>query len=553
MKIAIAQMNPIVGDLENNCQAILNICHRAAEFSADLVLFPELSLSGYPPKDLLLRDDFLRAQARALDEIAKRTPVPAIVGAAVKHEAASPPFNAAVMCKHGRWDIVAAKRLLPNYNVFDEKRYFGTPKEKACQVITINGLKVLLSICEDAWNSISVDGELKYDFDPIANAVKLHGPVDFILNMSASPFSASKPKIRERIFRNLAKTHRAPVLVAGQVGANDQLLFDGHSLVVDANGHIIKQAKACVEELLIYDSQASPSAGAEARRMDDDDLLMAVLTMGIRDYVEKCRMPGVLIGLSGGIDSAVCASLAVKALGKARVRAVFLPSRFSSEQSLTDAKTLAHHLGIRFDIFSIEEPTATLRGLLSQEFTNCSESSADIADQNIQSRLRGLLIMALSNATDYLMMATSNKSELAVGYSTTYGDMCGAFSAIGDLYKTQVWQLAKTINKQGTIIPQAIIDKLPTAELKPNQLDSDTLPEYAVLDKILVNFIDLEKSAGEIEDITKLSRPLIERVIGMVNRSEYKRRQGPFCLMVSDKVFGDARRLPIAKRMDILD
>lgn len=551
MKIAIAQINPTVGDLSNNCQKILNYCQKAEELAADLVVFPELSLLGYPPKDLLLRMDFLEAQTPFLQKIAATTRVPAIVGAALLRDKHHLPFNAAILCFEGKLLTVAKKVLLPNYNVFDEKRYFSTPDELACQIFSIGKTKLLLSICEDAWNSIPLDGELKYDIDPIKNGIDNFGPVDVILNISASPFTKSKPKIRERIFSHLAVTYQTPVLVCGQVGANDQLLFDGHSLIIDKTGQIIKRAQPCVEDLLIFDLKKPPPASCINNALDEDQLLLEILTLGIRDYLSKCKLPGVFIGLSGGIDSAVCAALAVKALGHERVRALYLPSQYSSEQSMLDAQALAKRLSIRLDTLSIEESAQVLRRLLAKDFQKSRADNADIADQNIQARLRGLIIMELANMTDFVMMATSNKSELAVGYSTTYGDMCGAFSAIGDLYKTEVYRLANTINKSELIIPQSIIDRPPTAELKPNQLDTDSLPKYDILDKILFNFIELEKSAQEIYELTGLPKTLINQVIGMVSLSEYKRRQGPFCLMVSDKVFGDARRLPIAKNLTI--
>jgi NAD+ synthase (glutamine-hydrolysing) len=550
MKIAIAQINPIVGALDYNGDKIIDFCR--AQTGVDLVVFPELSLTGYPPKDLVLRADFLLAQQRVLDRIANVTPVPTLVGAAIKQPGVNLPYNAIVLCHNQSWNMVAKKILLPNYNVFDEKRYFAVPKELACSVITINGKRLLLSICEDAWACIPGVVEVGYDFDPIAEAIKQSSPVDAIINISASPFSVSKPHLREQVFTHLAKTHKVPVLMAGQVGGNDQLLFDGHSLVIDSDARIIKRAQPCVEDRLLYDLDEPKASPALASALPP--VLPTILAMGIRDYVEKCGAKGVLIGLSGGIDSAVCAALAVQALGHDRVRALFLPSEFSSDQSLHDALAVAKNLSIRLDTLAIEPSLMSLRSLIGDEQLALGTKHADIVDQNLQSRLRGLLIMATSNATDFLMLATSNKSELAVGYATIYGDMCGAFSPLGDVYKTGVYRMAHAINQQAgcKLIPQSIIDRPPTAELKPHQLDTDSLPEYEVLDEILFNFIDLEKSAHEISHGTGLGQDLIHRVIGMVSKSEYKRRQGPFPLMVSDKVFGDARRLPIAKRVPSL-
>lgn len=544
MKIAIVQMNPCVGDLDANSKKILEFCRQAARKSADLVITPELSLLGYPPKDLLLRDDFLHAQTRFLNQISAEVEIPVIVGAAIPRDERHLPYNAAVLCQKTGPVVVGQKILLPNYNVFDEERYFSTPVENVCQILSINGRKLLISICEDAWNSVVIDGEQKYNVDPIKEAMIAHGPVDVIINMSASPFTVSKPKIREKIFTNLAKTYQAPVLYVGQVGANDQWLFDGHSMIINSDGMIIERAQLCDEDLLIFDTDEQSHSVDEAFKQPP---LSQVLVMGMRDYVEKCRLPGVVIGLSGGIDSAVCAVLAVRALGKKRVKLVYLPSRYSSPQSYADAFALAGNLDITLDCLLIESTIQSLRDLLVDALLDGKNS--DIADQNLQSRLRGVVLMALANVSDFIMVATSNKSELAVGYSTIYGDMCGAFSAIGDLYKTEVYALAQEINKTGVVIPQAIIDRPPTAELKPDQLDIQSLPPYPVLDEILFNFIELEKSAADIEALTEQPRELIDAVIAMVHRSEYKRRQGPFPLMVSDKVFGDARRLPIAKRL----
>lgn len=546
MKIALAQINPCVGDLFGNVQKILSFCDRAAALSADLVIFPELSLLGYPPKDLLLRADFLHAQAKYLHEIAQVSPIPAIVGVASVRDEHHLPYNAAVLCQKSGPTVVGRKVLLPNYNVFDEKRYFSTPEGNACEVVTFLGKKILISICEDAWNSMPLDGEQKYEFDPIKNAVLAHGAVDAIVNISASPFTMTKPKIRETLFTNLAKTYRVPVIYVGQVGGNDQWLFDGHSMVIDSEGTIIQRAKTCSEDLLLFDTEAASPKESSLTHSSTMATVLNVLTMGIRDYVEKCQLPGVVIGLSGGIDSAVCAVLAVRALGARRVKLIYLPSRFSGPQSYSDATMLANNLGISLDCLLIESSVEALRDLLVDALV--VSKVGDIADQNLQARLRGVIIMAIANVSDYIMLATSNKSELAVGYSTIYGDMCGAFSAIGDLYKTEVYALAHEINKARVLIPTTIILRPPTAELKPDQFDTDSLPPYADLDQILFNFIELEKGAPEIEDLTKKPRALIDKVISMVSRSEYKRRQGPFPLMVSDKVFGDARRLPIAKR-----
>lgn len=549
MKIIVAQMNPIIGDLVGNAREIIKISKLYED--ADLIVFPEMALTGYPPKDLIRRNDMLKGIDETLNQITQSVTNALLVGAGVREAGSDIPFNAAVLCKDGSWSVVAKKILLPNYNVFDDKRYFRTPNETACSVISFLGKKLLLSICEDAWAGLPGLVETQYDFDPIANAVKQNGRPDIIINMSASPYSKTKPKRREEVFTHIARTYQAPVLMCGQVGANDQLLFDGHSMIIDSHGVIVSSAKSCLPDQLIFDSEHPTKYNERRRNSTDEELLLEVLCMGIRDYLKKCGAPGAVIGISGGIDSAVCAALLTRALGKDRVRALYLPSRFSSEQSRHDAHLLAKNLSIRLDTIPIEDGLNGIRSLLGDKKLTLRPDQGDIVDQNLQSRLRGLLIMGLSNATDFLMVTTSNKSELAVGYATIYGDLCGAFSPLGDVYKTDVYCMAKQINNKSgfDLIPKNTIERSPSAELKANQFDTDSLPDYDVLDKILFNFIDLEKSAGEIETHFGFPRDLIDSVINLVNRAEYKRRQGPFPLMVSDKVFGDARRLPMAKRV----
>jgi NAD+ synthase (glutamine-hydrolysing) len=556
MKIALVQMNPIIGDLVYNKERILGYCEKAQNDMADLVIFPELCLTGYPPKDLLLRKDFLQAQENALTQIAKATTINVLLGAAILFENSPRPYNAAVLCGQHDWHLVAKKTLLPNYNVFDEKRYFIENETGKCSIININNKKILISICEDAWASLPGMSEIEYNFDPIERALCKES-VDLILNIAASPFSLQKPRKRNEIFTRLAKNYNTPVLMVGQVGANDQLMFDGNSVIINKQGDIILKAKPCVEQMIWFDENQYSRAVIDKDRnhdLDDEMLLIEVISMGIRDYVEKCGAIGTIIGVSGGIDSALCAALSVRALGPERVRLVFLPSHFTSTQSFHDAKKLAENLLAKLDVMPIETCLNILRQVIWDESISLNKNNADILDQNLQSRLRGLLIMAMSNASDHMMVATSNKSELAVGYATIYGDLCGAFSPLGDVYKTQVYKLAYRINQEANkeIIPLSIINRPPTAELKPHQLDTESLPEYAILDKILFNFIDLEKSVSEMVSELAIDRQLLESIIAMVSRSEYKRRQSPMPFMVSEKVFGDARRLPIAKRMRLI-
>lgn len=548
MKIAIAQMNPVIGAIKANTETALALCERAQALGAQLVVFPELYLSGYPPKDLLLREDFLASVQKNALFFAEQSPLPALMGAPWR-EHSGLLFNTCLWLHDGKITIAAHKRLLPTYNIFDERRYFSVPQAQACDSIEFLNKRFLVSICEDAWNTLPLT-PVSYDFDPVALGFLENGPIDFFINISASPYSADKPALREKIFSHIASSYGVPVLVAGQVGGNDQLLFDGQSLIIDAQGITVARAHACQEDLILFDSkQASFPPCPPA--LDPLLLTRDALVMGMRDYVQKCGAPGLVIGLSGGIDSAVCAALAVRALGPDRVRVFFLGSKYSSLESHNDAQKVADNLGLTLENIPIEPAVQVIRNDLASFFKNARPTNQDLGDQNIQSRIRGLILMGICNASDYFMVATSNKSELAAGYGTIYGDMCGAFSPLGDLYKTEVWRLAHALNAEGMVIPESLINKAPSAELKPNQKDSDSLPDYALLDKVLYNYIDLDLSPDNIYNNTKIDINIINEIINMVNNSEYKRRQAPFPLMVSNRVFGEARRLPIAKRLEL--
>lgn len=545
MKIAIAQMNPVVGDIKNNAQRALAAALRAQSMCADFIIFPELFLCGYPPKDLLLRSDFISEILKNLDFLAHKLPIRALIGTPYPHEISTMPYNAACLIDKGSITVAAKKCLLPNYNVFDEKRYFSESKKGALEVLAFDNYRFLVSICEDAWNGPPFLDPKKHAFDPVSLGFSEHQDINGFINISASPYSVHKPALREELFSSIAKNHAVPVFVCGQVGGNDQLLFDGHSLVIDASGHIVMRAEFCQEDLLIYDDKAPPKK-APKPLPKTIDLMRDALIMGIKDYVEKCSGKGLLIGLSGGIDSAVCAALSVLALSPQQVRGVFLPSQFSSPSSLEDARTLAANLGIPFSTIPITDTVALLNKSLAPDFTSATPQKLDIAEQNLQARARGVLLMGISNVSDFLLLATSNKSELAVGYATLYGDMCGAFSPLADVYKTDVWLLAQAINKINPVIPESIINKAPSAELKAGQKDEDSLPPYEILDEILRRFVDEEKDAATINQETNIELALINHIITLIKTSEYKRRQAPFALMVSDKVFGDARRQPIA-------
>jgi NAD+ synthase (glutamine-hydrolysing) len=549
MKIALAQINPKIADFKGNSQKILHVAQDASAKKAELVIFPELSLCGYPPKDLVLRRDFLENCQRALQDLSKTLPIAALVGAPVFSEDNKRPFNAALLIHNNQVKVLARKRLLPNYNIFDEERHFTTPESSACDVFDFMGKTFLISICEDAWNSNLSSAPAYYKFDPIAESFKshAHATIDYIVNISASPYSKEKPRLRENVFKNLAKSYQVPVLMCGQVGANDQLLFDGQSMIVDENGEILERAEPCVEKVLFYDENKAPKKYSKESHIEPMALVHQVLVMGIKDYVDKCGASGVILGLSGGIDSALCAALCVEALGKSRVRALFLPSVFSSNSSLLDAKNQALNLAINLEVIGIEDLANDFRTLLKTAFNKAGKTEQEVSDQNLQSRIRALLIMAFANLSNDLMIATSNKSELAVGYGTLYGDMSGAFAPIGDLYKSEVYELANYVNKIKAIIPESIINKIPTAELKLNQRDEDDLPPYDILDIILKNYIDYDMSLLDIQKNTNININTINKVVNMIHKSEFKRRQAPFPLMTSQKVFGDARRIPIAK------
>jgi len=549
MKIAIAQMNPTIGAIKSNAQRALEVAFRSSSQQAQLVVFPELYLTGYPPKDLLFRSDFQDEITFWASWLARETPIPVLMGAPFGKGPSGLAYNAALWCFEGFIKPVAHKRLLPNYNIFDEKRYFCVPETQGCEAFVFNNKRFLVSICEDSWNTQPGLTPVNYECDPVALGFLENAPLDYFINISASPYAAFKPELRERIFTEIAKNYAVVTLVAGQVGANDQLLFDGHSLIINPQGEIIARAQACEEDLLFYDSSAVPRPLLADTPKDALELSLLALVMGIKDYVKKCAAKGLILGLSGGIDSAVCACLAVLAVGKAKVRLFYLPSQYSSISSQEDARLIAANLGIELEEIPIEPSVQVIRARMADIFAHAALKNQELGDQNIQARVRGIILMAISNATDYFLMSTSNKSELAVGYGTLYGDMCGAFSPLGDVYKTDVWRLARLLNREKTLIPESVITKPPTAELKPGQLDSDALPDYNILDQVLYNYIDLDLSPKIISAQTGIDISVINHVVSLHTASEYKRRQAPMAFMLGGRVFGDARRMPIAKRL----
>lgn len=542
MKIALGQINPTVGDIAANSGRIIECIGRAAGFGAELVVFPELSVIGYPPKDLLLKPGFIDDNIAAVDRIAAHChDCAALVGFACRH---SGPVgrglhNAAALLGGGKRLATYYKQLLPSYDVFDETRYFE-PADSP-QVVAFAGRRIGLTICEDIWNGSEL--RQNHDLYPAKPLAELAArSVDLVINISASPFVLGKHEFRREFFGRQCSKYGLPLVYVNQLGGNDELIFDGNSCVLDAAGEVIAQAADFAEDLLIVDMAETKTSRIELPRSGVDSVY-AALVLGLRDYVSKCGFTRVLVGLSGGIDSALTAALAAESLGAENVLAVAMPSRYSSEHSLTDAALLAANLGIELKVIPIEPVHASLEDVLAPHFAG---HPADITEENLQARARAAILMALSNKFGYLLLATGNKSELAVGYCTLYGDMAGGLAVISDVPKTMVYQLGRFINRHGELIPQSSLTKPPSAELRPDQRDQDSLPAYEVLDDILQRYIEQEQS---LDDIVSAGFDLatVSGVIELVDRSEYKRKQAAPGLKVTSRAFGFGRRMPIAQ------
>lgn len=546
MRLAVAQLNPVVGDVGGNVERVRQTLRDAHGDKPDLVIFPELLLSGYPPRDLLEYPWFLRRVEEGIEElrhISRGYPDTGIVvGAPLSTGQAvgAGIYNAALLFFRGDVLLRQAKSLLPTYDVFDEARYFDAGSGP--QVCPFMGETLGVSICEDAWN----DPELwplqrMYPFDPIA--IQAHKGATLFVNISASPFYVGKEEIRFRLIRGHAQKHGVPFVYVNQVGGNDELIFDGRSLALDRQGNPIWVGPAFEESVYTLDTEAAGVPGGYAP-LEPIVAVYRALVLGIRDYLRKCGFSKAVIGLSGGIDSAVVCCLAVAALGKENVLGITMPSLYSSVGSVEDSRRLAQNLGISFLVIPISPIFSSYLETLEGHFAGLP---ADVTEENIQARIRGNILMAFSNKFGYLVLSTGNKSELAVGYCTLYGDMSGGLSVISDVPKMMVYALARYINREREIIPPAILEKAPSAELRPNQRDEDSLPPYAVLDPILHQYIEERHSAEEI--IARGFDPgTVYRVIHMVNRNEYKRRQAAPGLKVTTKAFGMGRRMPIAAR-----
>lgn len=539
MKIAIAQLNFHIGNFEGNLQKMLDAVEQAKTQQADLICFSELATCGYPARDFLEFEDFIELAEDAIQHLAKAaTDIAIVVGSPTKNPVPEGKdlFNAAYFLADGKIQHVQHKALLPTYDVFDEYRYFEPATE--FQVVEYKGKKIALTVCEDIWN-IGNENPLY----TICSMDEMIGQKpDFILNLSASPFSFTHAEERLRVVRANVERYGIPLFYVNHVGAQTELIFDGGSIVMSANGKTYEELPYFEECIRVYDlTEVEKGTQEKEQPKPKMQLIHDALVLGIKDYFKKLGLKKVILGLSGGIDSAVVAVLAARALGPGNVRVVLMPSQFSSDHSVNDARELAINLNVQYDIIPIQSLYEAYEKVLEPHFFG---TSFGIAEENIQARSRGMLLMALSNKFGNILLNTSNKSEMAVGYGTLYGDMCGGLSVIGDVYKTEVFELARYMNKDGEVIPENIITKPPSAELRPDQKDTDSLPEYDELDKILVEYIENRKSPQDIIEMG-IDEKLVRRVLRLVNINEFKRYQTAPVLRVSDKAFGMGRRMPI--------
>jgi NAD+ synthetase len=543
MRIALAQINPTVGDFAGNIDRIVRYAQRAQEQGADLVVFPELALCGYPPRDLVERPGFIRTSETELERLAGLLPpIPALVGYvrrshAVQGKAAA---DAAALIEDGKVVLDYTKILLPFYDVFDESRYFEPGQSIGLH--EFNGFKLGITVCEDVWNDKHFWKKQLYARDPVEECV--HAGANLLLNIAASPFSTEKTQLRHDMLKAIAETRHIPVVYVNQVGGNDQLVFDGSSMAFNAQGELCARARSFAEDLVIFDTtdghrEIHPAPASET------EAVYQALKLGVHDYVVKCGFQKVIVGLSGGIDSSLVATLAADALGPENVTGVGMPGPYSSPGSVRDAEALARNLRIDFRIIPITPIFETYLTALDPAFEG---QPRDVTEENIQARIRGNILMALSNKFGSLVLSTGNKSELAAGYCTLYGDMAGGLAAIADVPKIMVYDLARYVNRAGERIPQACLEKAPSAELRPNQTDQDTLPPYEVLDAILKDYIEEALSSQEIAEKHGFDVSLVRDTVRQVAGAEYKRQQAPPTIKVTAKAFGMGRRYPIVQK-----
>jgi len=546
VKIALGQINPTIGDFSGNSRKITECARQAHALGAEMALFPELAVCGYPPRDLLEKPAFVARSQQVVNEIAQAAPQITIICGFVspaKVETGKSVMNSAAVLRQGTVQFVQSKMLLPTYDVFDESRYFDPAESQ--KLFPIGDKQLALTICEDAWNDKHFWHRRLYRVDPVDEL--LHAGGNVLLNISASPFHLGKRELRRQMLETIARDNKVPVVFVNQVGGNDSLIFDGSSMVIAPDGRIVAQAKSFAEDLIVYDTETGRGDMHEQTAMGDASAY-AALVLGTRDYVHKCGFHKAIIGLSGGIDSALTAVIAVDALGKENVTGIAMPSQYSSEHSVKDARSLACKLGIRFEVIPIGGIFDGYRQSLEPLFAGMPE---DVAEENIQSRIRGNILMAMSNKFGELVLTTGNKSELGVGYCTLYGDMVGGLGVISDVPKTMVYSLSRYVNSLRPLIPQSTIDKPPSAELRPGQQDSDTLPPYEVLDNILEDYVEDYRTAEQIALDRGYEVKLVRDVIRMIERSEYKRQQAAPGLKITPKAFGFGRRFPIAQKSEV--
>ena len=555
MRIALGQINTTVGDITGNVALIVRMAHTAAERGAELAVFPELSITGYPPRDLVERRGFVEMAEDGVRQLAEATaalPLAIVAGYVGRsHEtpdratrsvtAGKQATNSAVILQGGRIMLRQTKILLPTYDVFDEGRNFVPGRHQS--VFTLGTENLALTICEDSWNDKLFWTHRLYSRDPVDELMQQGGSL--LISVNASPYHLGKRELRREMFRAIARRHRVPVIVVNQVGGNDQVVFDGSSFAMDTDGNTIASAASFREDLIIADT-AARSGDEHADLPDECEAVYEALVLGTRDYIRKCGFSKVLIGLSGGIDSSLTAAVAVEAVGRENVRGVAMPGPYSSDHSVRDAREMAERLGIQFDVIPIVGAYDEMLRTLAPVFRDLA---LDVTEENIQARLRGLTLMSLSNKFGAMVLTTGNKSEIAVGYCTLYGDMCGGLAVISDVPKTMVYELSRVANRRHDgAIPESVFEKPPSADLRPDQKDSDSLPPYDVLDAILRLYVEDMRSPAEIAAELRIAIELVKDVARKVDRNEYKRQQAAPGLKVTSKAFGIGRRFPIAQR-----
>jgi NAD+ synthase (glutamine-hydrolysing) len=545
VRIALAQINPTLGDFRGNSAKIIDYALRAKSAGIDLILFPELSVCGYPPRDLVERPWFVENNRQTTEEIAQKTVGISVICGLVtpaKSATGKSVMNSAALLGDGKIIAIQSKRLLPTYDVFDEVRNFA-PAEKQ-DLLTLGGTSCALTICEDAWNDKNFWDRRLYGIDPVEDLIGAGGKI--LLNISASPFYLRKRELRQDMLSAIATHYRVPVAMVNQVGGNDSLVFDGSSFALGPDGRVIVQAKSFEEDMVCFDSEAF-TGDIHQRDEGLEASAYAALVLGTRDYVRKCGFRKVVLGLSGGIDSALTAAIAVDALGKENVIGVGMPGPYSSQGSIDDAVALARNLGIQLELINIGGIFDSYLKSLQPVF---GDRPADVTEENVQARIRGSLLMAMSNKFGALVLTTGNKSEIGVGYCTLYGDMCGGLAVISDVPKTLVYRLARYVNSRSPVIPESTLEKPPSAELRPGQKDSDSLPPYDVLDTILEAYVEDNQSPESIVVHYGFDRAVVRQVVRMVDRNEYKRQQAAPGLKISPKAFGFGRRYPIAAKLE---